>query len=153
MIHLTPFAPDHADAYRRWFADPDSSRYLEPPEDDWLAYILAGEEGTAWAALDEDGLAAVVQADWGDTREEAAISLCVDPLRRNRRIGRQVLCAWLADYGCAFGSVIAEIGIENRASLACFRSAGFVVVDPTPDAFGQILLRAAVPASPARPEG
>lgn len=141
MIKLVPFSRAHILAYRAWFLDPFSVRYIEKPNEDWLAYVLAGTEGAAWAGLQSERLTSVLQADWGDHKDDAWLSLIVAPGLRGAGIGGATLRAWLADHRSHFTTVSASIETQNQASLLCFQRCGFALGTDDPDEFGQIHLR------------
>ncbi len=46
--------------YRAWYADAELDEHLGPMDEDWLAFVLADQEGRQFSYLQDEMLAAVV---------------------------------------------------------------------------------------------
>lgn len=84
------------DWIHRWFRDPYLNRELGPMDDEWLAFVLAEQEGVE-LVLEQPtpvGLipVAMVGISWAARKEEPTITdIAVDPERRRQGIGSRAL--------------------------------------------------------------
>lgn len=111
-----------------WFKDPEVLKRLGGtlPLKGWFQYVQQSPNYFAWLAY-ENGkpvgqLAMEVDADFS-----AAISLLTSPELRNKGYGKRMLNTLLQRPELSSVQII-KVGIEpdNKASLQCFKNAGYI---------------------------
>ena len=138
-IAFRPFQAADMTVVGVWFGDADTARWVEPPNEAWVAHVTGGTRARAWIASRDGGDVGLVQADW-DADRTAFVSLVVDPAQRGRGIGRAVQHAWLATLGRDFARVEGRIEPANVAAVRCALHSGFTLTSATPDEDGFLRL-------------
>ena len=127
-----------------WNSDPDvRARSLDPRPIDpeahaaWLASRLADPLASLSIALRDGQPIGLVRIERRAAGAPGRISVVIDPTARGHGLGRAVIVAACRADG---GTIVAEILDDNRASRACFESAGFRLATPASllPAFGPV---------------
>ncbi len=133
-----PFSTKDLPAYRAWFKDRATARFVSYPTDEWLDYVLT-QDVICNVVLDigpkrikdhENLVIGVVQMDLDPERECGHCDLVIAPFARNRSIGARVMDAFIKGPAAHIRTLRAAIAPENMPSLACARNAGFKVETP-----------------------
>ncbi|SBT38695.1 regulatory protein, tetR family [Micromonospora auratinigra] len=120
---LVPFGPGFAATVRQWA---EESPYSRP----WLV----GDEGLGAAQVGEDVLRYVLLVGgvacgygelWTDEDEVELAHLVVDPQRRRRGVGRQLVTALTAVAYDSSPHVFIRVEPDNTAALGLYRKVGF----------------------------
>jgi RimJ/RimL family protein N-acetyltransferase len=90
---------------------------------DWFAAKLAAADCAIWVAEVDGEAVGQVRLDRHDVSAE--IDIAVAPQHRGHGYGQAMLCALAADHAMGATCLQAAVRMDNDASLAMFRNAGF----------------------------
>nr|WP_313417318.1 GNAT family N-acetyltransferase [Brevundimonas diminuta] len=89
LFEATDFA-----TYRAWYADAELDEHLGPMDEDWLAFVLADQQGRQFSYLQDEMLAAVVGVAPDPERDAWVVTdIAVDPARRRQGLAQRALDA------------------------------------------------------------
>lgn len=114
-----------------WVNDPATRRSARnrqpiawPEHRDWFAAKLAAADCAIWIAEVDGDAVGQVRLDRHDMSAE--IDIAVAPQHRGHGYGQAALLALAADHAMGTDCLQAAVRMENDASLAMFRNAGFI---------------------------
>lgn len=134
-IHLRRAVPEDCDKVWRWRNHPSVRRFsisagripLEAHRE-WFHRVLNNRKKVLLIALMNEEEVGVLRFDLDLKTRAAALSIYVKPGRHHRGIGTEMMKAgegWLREKRPSMKTIIATVGVENRASLKLFGRAGF----------------------------
>jgi ribosomal protein S18 acetylase RimI-like enzyme len=134
-MRLIPFDRRRAKTVAGWVrSSAEASNWCGKAEFPFQAATVASwsteNDVTAYLLVDAAGRPVAYGEVWSDDEEDEAelARLIVDPDRRGRGVGRALVTALVAVAG--FDNILMRVVPHNDPALACYRSAGFVDVDP-----------------------
>jgi len=135
------FIPLDEASYRTllsWFDDPLLRRWYGPPTDTWLHYVHNEPGVYVWMVHENQTPIGHIQMD---IHEDGVgyIGFIINPGLRNQGYGRRMISEFLGLPEISRTSrVIAEVEVENYASINCLLAVGFIVENPQPNEQGFI---------------
>ncbi|MEZ4865049.1 MAG: GNAT family N-acetyltransferase [Caldilineaceae bacterium] len=140
------FDQAHYPVYKAWFADPELDRRLGPMNQEWLDYVLAGQEteGITWAVYRDAEFVAVLETVFDPQQQlpAAITAIAVRPNLRGQGIGTAVLQQILALHrGQGIDDHVLYIAQDHTSARRLVERAGFVQTAAAPNEYGYLEFR------------
>jgi ribosomal protein S18 acetylase RimI-like enzyme len=140
-MRLTPFDPAHAATVAAWAGSAaevlawcSHPRSPVPPE---VVAGWGGQDGVrAFSLRDDDGAPVAYGEVWtdDDEAETELARLIVDPARRGRGVGRELVARLTERARRTYPAVFMRVRPDNAPALRCYAAAGYVRVPPADEA-------------------
>ncbi len=124
--------------FAAWFTDPELSRRVSTPTEQWFHYVTADAGNFAWLVYVDQQPVGFIQLDTYPD-QTGSIGLAVNPSLRSRGYGKRILSAFLLHESAQrLGKIEACIEADNAASLRCFQASGFTALNLEPNGDGLV---------------